>query len=96
MQQAPDFDSPSLDPFSLLQDGLAAPQVEIGRGKVLVVSSMVVMLDEGVDLPPEIAGQEIVLQQDAVPQGLVPSIADRRLRSNLPSGLDLLQGLRVI
>ena len=44
---------------------------------------MIVMLDEGVDLLAEITGQEVVLQQDTVLQGLVPS-------------LDLALGLRVI
>ena len=86
MKQAPGFHGLSFDPFSLFQDGLAAPEVDIGRGEVLqalVVSSVVVMLDEGVDLLPEIAGQVVFFQQDAVLQGLVPS-------------LDLALGLRVI
>ena len=86
MKQAPGFDSLSLDPFSLFQDGLAAPEVDIGRGEVLqalVALSVIVMLDEGVDLLPEIAGQEVVRQQDAVLQGLMPA-------------LDLALGLRVI
>ena len=86
MKQAPGCVSLSLDPFSLFQDGLAAPEVYIGRGEVrqaLVVLSVVVMLDEGVGSLPEIAGQDVVLQQDAVLQGLVPA-------------LDLALGLRVI
>src|SRR3546814_4753834 len=40
------------------------------------------MFDEGLDLGFEVAGQEVVLQQDAVFQGLVPA-------------LDLALGLRV-
>ena len=86
MKQASRFDGVPFDPFSLLQDGLAAPEVDVGRGKVLqalVVSTMVIVIDEGVDLLPEIAGQVVVLQQDAVFQGLVPS-------------LDLALSLRVI
>ncbi len=86
MKQAPGFDCLSFDPVSLFQNGLAASEVDIGRCKVLqalVVASVVVMIDEGVDLVSQIAGQVIVLQQDAVLQGLMPA-------------LDLALGLRVI
>lgn len=31
MKQAPGFDCLSLDPFSLFQNGLAAPEVDIGQ-----------------------------------------------------------------
>ena len=77
MKQAPGFDCLLFDPFSLSQNGLAAPEVDISRGEVLqalVVSSVVVVLDEGVDLLPEIAGQIVVLQQHAVLHGLVPAL----------------------
>ena len=77
MTQAPGLDSLSFDPFSLLQDGLAASEVDIGRGEVLqalVIASMVVLIDKGIDLLPEITGQVVVFQQDAVLQGLVPSL----------------------
>ena len=43
---------------------------------------MVVVLDEGFDLGFEIAGQEVVFEQDAVLEGLVPA-------------LDLALGLRM-
>jgi hypothetical protein len=69
MVQASHFDGPSLDPFSLQQDGLAAPEVDVGRGKIveaLVVSPMIITLDEGCDLGFEIARQEVVFQEDAV------------------------------
>ena len=49
----------------------------------LMVTPVVVMIDEGADLVFEIAGQIVVLQQDAVLQGLMPT-------------LDLALGLRVI
>ena len=55
MKQAPRFDGLPFDPFSLLQDGLVAPEVDVGRREVLqalVVAPVVVMLDEGVDLLP--------------------------------------------
>lgn len=63
MLQAPLFDGLSLDPFSLQQDGLAPPEVDVGRCEVveaLVVAAMIVMLDEGGYLGFEIAGQEVV------------------------------------
>ena len=77
MLQAPQFDGPSLDPFSLQQDGLAAPEVDVGRRKIveaLVIAPMIVALDEGCDLGFEIAGQEVVLQEETILQGLVPAL----------------------
>ena len=85
MLQAPLFDGLSLDPFSLQQDGLAASEVDVGGGEIveaLVIAAVVVVLDEGRDLGFEIARQEVVLQQDAVLQRLVPA-------------LDLALGLRM-
>lgn len=35
---------------------------------------MVVMLDEGDDLGLDVAGQEVVLKQDAVLEGLAPAL----------------------
>ena len=51
--------------------------------EALVVAMVVVVVDEGADRGLELAGQEVVLQQDAVLQGLVPA-------------LDLALGLRVV
>ncbi len=85
MLQAPLFDGLSLDPFSLQQDGLAASEVDVSGREIveaLVIAHVVVALDEGLDLGFEIARQEVVLQQDAVLQRLVPA-------------LDLALGLRV-
>lgn len=39
-----------------------------------MVALMVVMLDEGADLGLEVSGQEVVFQQDAVLEGLVPAL----------------------
>ena len=67
----------SLDPFSFCQDGRASPEVDVGRGKIvdaLVVTAVVVVGDEGRDLSFEIAGQEVVFQQDAVLERLVPAL----------------------
>ena len=85
MLQAPLFDGLSFDPFSLQQDGLAASEVDVGRRKIveaLMIAAMIVALDEGSDLGLEIAREEVVLQQDAVLQRLVPA-------------LDLALGLRM-
>ena len=59
--QASVLDGLSFDPFSFQQDGLAAPEVDVGRGEVgdgLVVSQVVVVGDEGGDLGLEIAGKD--------------------------------------
>jgi hypothetical protein len=74
--QAAQSDCVSFDPFAFEQDGLAASEVNVGRGEIveaLVVSSMIVMLDEGRDLGFEVLLEEIVFQQDAVLQRLVPA-----------------------
>ena len=83
--QAPMFDGLPFDPFSLFDDGAGSAEVGIGGGHVaqaLVVALVVVVIDEGLDLGLEIAGEEVVLQQDAVFHGLMPA-------------LDLALGLRV-
>ena len=77
MKQAPGFDGLSFDPFSLFQNGLATSEVDIGRREVLqalVIAPMIVVLYEGVDLQPEITRQVVVFQQDAVLEGLVPTL----------------------
>ena len=69
MKQAPGFDGLPFDPFSLFQNGPAASEVDIGRSEVLqalVIAPMVVMIDKGIDLLPEVTGQVVVFQQDAV------------------------------
>ena len=63
---------------------LSSPEVDIGRSEVveaLVIADVVIVRDEGVDLPFEITGQNV--EQDAALQVLVPT-------------LDLALGLRVI
>ena len=86
MVQASALDGLSFDPFSLQEDGLAAPEVDVGRRQVcnaLVVSQMVVVGDEVADLGLEIAGQIVILEQNAVLESLVPA-------------LDLALGLRMV
>ena len=68
--QASALDGLSFDPFSFQQDGVASSEVDIGGCQIadgLVVTLMVVVIDEGVDLGLEIARQIVVLEQDACP-----------------------------
>ncbi len=48
-----------------------------------MVPLVIVVVDEGRDLSFEIAGQEVVFQQDAILQGLVPAL-------NLDLGLGMI------
>ena len=76
MLQAAVSNGLSLDPLSLGQDGGAAPEVNVGWGEIvdaLVVAAAIVVVDEGGDLGFEIARQEVVFQQDAVLEGLMPA-----------------------
>ena len=75
--QAPGLQCVSLDPFPFQQDGLATTEVDIGRRQVvqaLMVAVMVVVADEVADLEFEMPRQQVVLEQDAVLQGLVPTL----------------------
>ena len=72
MLQALVFDGLSFDPFSFWQDGSAATEVDVGRRQV-VEAAVIVALDEGCDLDFEVAGQEVVFEQNAVLQRLVPA-----------------------
>ena len=63
MKQAALFDGFAFDPFPLQHDDVAAPEVDVGGGEIaeaLVVAAMVVVIDEGRDLPLEITRQEVV------------------------------------
>ena len=69
MLQATIGDCLSFDPFAFEEDGLGPSEVDVGRHEIaqaLVMSGMVVLRHEGRDLAFEIAGQIIVLKQDAV------------------------------
>ena len=55
----------------------AAPEVDVGGGEIidaLVIAPVIVVGDEGRDLGLQIAGQEVIFQQDAVLEGLVPTL----------------------
>jgi len=77
MKQAPFLECLLFDPFSLLDDGCGPTEVGIGRcdvAEALVVGLVVVMLDERLDLAFQVAGQEVVFQQHAVLQSLMPAL----------------------
>jgi hypothetical protein len=47
------LDSQSLDPFTFEEDGLAAAEVDVGRGEIveaLVVAAVIIVVDEGPNL----------------------------------------------
>ena len=57
--QASLFERLSFDPFSLLQDGFVATEVDVGWCDVvqaLVIALVIVMIDEGFDLNFEVTG----------------------------------------
>ena len=77
MQQAALLDGLPLDALTLAQDGFSPAGVDVCRGEVaqaLVGAAVVVVLDEGPDLRLEVAGQVVVLEQDAVLERLVPAL----------------------
>ena len=66
MLQATFLDCVPFGPFSFQQDGLTAPEVDIGWRQIvdaLVVAQVIVVGDEGFDPSLELAGQIVVLQQ---------------------------------
>ena len=53
------LDGLTFDPFPFQQNGLIAPEVDVGRGEIvdaLVVAVVIVVVDEGRDLGFEITG----------------------------------------
>ena len=64
--QAPLFDGDAFDVRALGEDGFVSAVVGVsGRhvAQALMVSLVIIVLDEGLDLGFEIAGQKVVLQQ---------------------------------
>ncbi len=77
MVQAALFDGVSFDPFAFEHYGLATSEVDVCRGEIveaLVVSAMIAMLHEGRDLRFKVFLEEVVFQQDAVLERLVPTL----------------------
>ncbi len=86
MFQAADLDGEFFDFLSPFDDCDVSPEVGVSGGEVadtLMVAVVIVVIDEGADLAFQITRQEVVLQQDAVLQRLMPA-------------LDLALGLGVI
>jgi hypothetical protein len=65
-----------LDPFSLQQNGLATPEVDIGGCEIaetFMISPVVIMADKVIDLRLKIARQMIVLRK-RFPNTLLPKL----------------------
>src|SRR5262249_592290 len=59
------------------QDSRTAPAIDVCWGEIvdaLVVSTVVVVVDESRNLSFEITGQKVIFQQDAVLEGLMPAL----------------------
>ena len=77
MLQAPIFDGHSFDALSFGVDGFIPAEVSIcwrHIAETFMITLVVIMLNERLDLGFEIAGKEVILEQDAVLQGLVPAL----------------------
>ena len=77
MLQASFLDCLFLDFLSQFQDFCASAVIHIERRQIvqaLVVTMVVVVIDEGFDLPLQITWQGIVLQKNTVLHGLVPAL----------------------
>jgi hypothetical protein len=62
--QASILDCGAFDPFSLHEDFLAASEVDVGGREIiqaLVIAAMVVVLDEGANVRPQVTWKIIVL-----------------------------------
>ena len=65
-----------LDLLSHLQDLCASAVIDVGGCQVvqaLVVTTVVIVVDKRADLAFQVAGQEVVFEQDPVLHGLVPA-----------------------
>ncbi len=77
MLQAAVLDGVFLDTFSPFDDGLIAAEVDVSRRQIadaLMVTMVVVVIDEPTDLPLEVTRQEVIFEQDAVLQRLMPAL----------------------
>ena len=76
MDQASLLDGVALDACAVEQDGLAASEIDVGRGQVVqdLVAAVMIVVVSSLDLRLEIARQVVVLEQNAVVQGLMPTL----------------------
>lgn len=88
MQEAAVSDCLSFDPLSLHENCLAASEVDVGGRQVadaLVVTKVIAVGDEAIDLTPEAAGQVVISSS------LLPS-ATMSQKSSLPQFTECLMG----
>jgi hypothetical protein len=77
MRQTSGVEGRFLDPPAVFDDGLIAAEEDVGRCEVseaLVVALGVLSVDDGLNLSFQIHGQEVVLMQHPVLEGLMPSL----------------------
>ena len=77
IEQAAQFQGFGFDASPFLQDGGSAAEAGVGGcdvAEALMASDMVVVVDESADSLLQSAGEIVVLQQDAVLQGLMPAL----------------------
>ena len=77
MQQAAVGERLSFDPLPFEQDRLTTAEVDVSRGEIaqaLMSAGVVVVRHEGRDLGLQVAGQVVVLEQDAVLEREVPAL----------------------
>lgn len=77
MLQAAVCDGGPLDAVSFGEDRLGPSKIDVSGREVvdaLVIADVIVVLDEGVDLLLKISGQVVVVEQNAVLQGLMPAL----------------------
>jgi hypothetical protein len=70
VHQAALLDRLALDAFPFEENRLTSTEIDVGRREIvqaLVIAPMIVVADEGLDLPFKVARQVIVFQQDACP-----------------------------
>src|SRR3954447_12519019 len=96
MLQATVCDGGKLDAFAFCEDRLRSAEVDVSRREVVdafMIADVIVVLDEGGDMTFEIARQVIVVEQNAVLQGLVPALYLSLLRILIRSAADMLHVL---
>ncbi len=77
MLQAGAGDGLAFDPFAFEEDALGPSKIDVGGREIveaLVISGVIISLDESGDLPFEISRQIGMLQQDAVLERLTPAL----------------------
>ena len=86
--QAAVCDCGTLDTSAFCEDGVRSAKVDVSGREVvdaLMIADVIVVSDEGVDLLLEISRQIIVVEQNAVLQGLMPTL-------DLSLGLGMIRG----